>query len=87
KGVSLTSLANAISIIMRAFTYIILADVLVGYFLDAFHPIRQFLDSIVQPFLAPIRKLLPPMGGLDFSPLVLFFLVQLVGGVLVGILV
>jgi YggT family protein len=72
---------------MRAFTYIILADVLVGYFLDAFHPIRQFLDSIVQPFLAPIRKLLPPMGGLDFSPLVLFFLVQLVGGVLVGILV
>ncbi|TEU01268.1 MAG: YggT family protein [Anaerolineales bacterium] len=72
---------------MKAFTYIILADVLVGYFLDAFHPIRQFLDSIVQPFLAPIRKLLPPMGGLDLSPLVLFFLVQLVGGVLVGILV
>ena len=83
----MTSLASAITIIMRAFTYIILADVLVGYFLDAFHPIRQFLDSIVQPFLAPIRKLLPPMGGLDFSPLVLFFLVQLVGGVLVGILV
>jgi len=83
----LTSLASAISIIMKAFTYIILADVLVGYFLDAFHPIRQFLDSIVQPFLAPIRKLLPPMGGLDLSPLVLFFLVQLVGGVLVGILV
>ena len=83
----MTSLASAISIIMRAFTYIILAHVLVGYFLDAFHPIRQFLDSIVQPFLAPIRKLLPPMGGLDLSPLVLFFLVQLVGGVLVGILV
>lgn len=83
----MTSLANAIVIIMRAFTFVILADVLVGYFLDVFHPIRQFLDSIVQPFLAPIRKLLPPMGGLDFSPLVLFFLVELVGRVLVGILV
>ena len=83
----MTSLANAIVIIMRAFTFVILADVLVGYFLDAFHPIRQFLDSIVQPFLTPIRKLLPPMGGLDFSPLVLFFLVELVGRVLVGILV
>ncbi len=83
----MTSLANAIVIIMRAFTFVILADVLVGYFLDAFHPIRQFLDSIVQPFLAPLRKLLPPMGGLDFSPLVLFFLVELVGRVLVGILV
>ncbi len=72
---------------MRAFTFVILADVLVGYFLDAFHPIRQFLDSVVQPFLTPIRKLLPPMGGLDFSPLVLFFLVELVGRALVGILV
>ncbi len=83
----MTSLANAIVIITRAFTLIILADVLVGYFLDVFHPIRQFLDSIVQPFLAPIRKLLPSAGGLDFSPLVLFFLVEMAGRVLVGILV
>jgi len=83
----LTSLADAILIITRALTLIILADVLVGYFLDEFHPIRQFLDSIVQPFLAPIRKFLPSSGGLDFSPLVLFFLVEMAGRVLVGILV
>ena len=84
----MTSLANAIEIVTRALTLIILADVLVGYFLDAFHPIRQFLDSIVQPFLAPIRKLLPSGGGsLDFSPLVLFILVEMAGRVIVGILV
>lgn len=83
----MTSLANAILIITRACTLIILADVLVGYILDVYHPIRQFLDSIVQPFLAPIRKLLPSAGGLDFSPLVLFFLVEMAGRVLVGILV
>jgi YggT family protein len=83
----LTSLANAIEIVTRALTLIILADVLVGYFLDAVHPIRQFLDSIVQPFLAPIRKLLPSGGGLDFSPLVLFFLVEIAGRVIVRILV
>jgi len=74
-------------IIKQALILIILADVLVGYFLDVFHPVRQFLDSIVEPFLAPIRKLLPSTGGLDFSPLVLFFLVEIVGRVLVGILV
>jgi YggT family protein len=83
----LTSLANAVEIITRAITLIILADVLVGYFLDVFHPIRQFLDSILQPFLAPIRKFLPSSGGLDFSPLVLFFLVEMAGRVIVGILV
>ncbi len=83
----MTSLADVILIITRALTLIILADVLVSYFLDVFHPIRQFLDSIVQPFLAPIRRLLPAMGGLDFSPLVLFFLVEMAGRVIVGILV
>ncbi len=83
----MTSLANAIVIIKQALILIILADVLVGYFLDVVHPVRQFLDSIVEPFLAPIRKLLPSAGGLDFSPLVLFFLVEIVGRVLVGILV
>jgi len=83
----LTSLANSIVIITRALTLIILADVLVGYFLDVYHPIRRFLDTMVQPFLAPIRRLLPPMGGLDFSPLVLFFLVELIGRLLVGIVV
>ena len=83
----MTSLANAIVIIKQALILIILADVLVSYFLDVFHPIRQFLDSIVQPFLAPIRRLLPATGGLDFSPLVLFFLVEMAGRVLVGILV
>lgn len=83
----MTSLANTIVIITRVLTLIILADVLVGYFLAVFHPIRQFLDSIVQPFLVPIRRFLPPMGGLDFSPLVLFFLVELIGRVLVEIVV
>ena len=83
----MTSLANSIVIITRALTLIILADVLVSYFLDVYNPIRRFLDSMVQPFLAPIRRILPPMGGLDFSPLVLFFLVELIGRLLVGIVV
>lgn len=83
----MTSLANAILIITRALTILILADVLVSYFLDVYHPIRRFLDSIVQPLLVPIRRILPPMGGLDFSPLVLFFLVELIGRLLVEIVV
>ena len=34
-------------------------------------PIGQFLYSLTEPFLAPIRKILPQSGQLDFSPLVL----------------
>jgi YggT family protein len=35
------------------------------------HPAVSFLDRLTEPLLGPIRKVLPPMGGIDFSPLVL----------------
>jgi YggT family protein len=31
---------------------------------------------MTRPFLAPIRRLLPPLGGIDLSPLVLLVLLQ-----------
>ena len=34
-------------------------------------PIGQFLYSLTEPFLAPIRNILPQAGMFDFSPLVL----------------
>jgi YggT family protein len=34
-------------------------------------PLGQFLYSLTEPFLAPIRKVLPQTGTFDFSPLVL----------------
>ena len=36
--------------------------------------------------LAPIRRVLPPAGGLDFSPAVLMILIQIIGRVLVSLL-
>ncbi len=34
-------------------------------------PLGQFLYSLTEPFLAPIRNILPQSGQFDFSPLVL----------------
>jgi len=82
----LSTLGNAISIIITAISILIIADVVLSYILDPFHPIRRFLDGIVQPLLAPIQRILPPVGGLDFSPLVLLILLDLLSRVLRGIL-
>jgi YggT family protein len=35
------------------------------------HPAVRFLDRATEPLLGPIRKALPPIGGIDFAPLVL----------------
>jgi len=41
-------------------------------------PIAPTIDALTQPFLAPIRRIVPLVGGVDLSPLVLILLLQLV---------
>jgi YggT family protein len=41
------------------------------------HPLTRLLDSLTDPLLSPIRRALPPVGGLDFSPFVLIILLSL----------
>ena len=39
-------------------------------------PILNVIHQLTEPMLAPIRRLIPPMGGLDMSPLILWFLMS-----------
>jgi YggT family protein len=65
---------------------LVLVSVILSYFMDPYHPVRRFLDSIVEPMLAPIRRIVPLVGMLDFSPLVLILLIQLIGNLLTRLL-
>lgn len=42
------------------------------------HPAVHLLFQITEPVMAPFRKMLPPMGGLDFSPILMFILINVV---------
>jgi YggT family protein len=46
----------------------------------------HFLVDITEPVLAPIRQLLPPIIGLDFSPVIAYFLVSLLRRVIISLL-
>ena len=78
--------AEIIHSLIRLITLIIVIDAVLSYFMSPFHPIRQTLDKFVEPMLAPVRKILPPMGGIDFSPLVLIILLQVLDTVIINIL-
>ncbi len=45
----------------------------------------RFINGVTEPILNPIRRLLPPMGGLDFSPMVVLLLARLLHGVLINL--
>ncbi len=38
----------------------------------------ELLDRIVEPMLRPIRQVLPHMGGIDISPMILIFILILI---------
>jgi YggT family protein len=81
-----TILIWLINFIAQALIILIIISVILSYVMDRYHPVRRWVDSIVEPLLMPIRRVLPPMAGLDFSPLVLILLLQLIANLIVRLL-
>ena len=50
------------------------------------NPVVQFVGMLTEPLLLPIRRALPAMGGLDFSPMILLVGLQILKGFLRGAL-
>jgi YggT family protein len=50
---------------------VVLIDIILSYFVPPWNRVREILEKIVEPLLRPIRKVIKPVGGLDFSPIVL----------------
>lgn len=48
--------------------------------------IARLVYSATEPFMRPLERLIPPMGGLDFSPMILLLLASLVQRLLIGLI-
>ena len=74
-----------IFLLFRVLSWVVIAHVIFSYFMSPYHPVREAIDRIVEPMLTPIRQFMPNLGGLDFSPLVLIILLQLLGSLLASL--
>ncbi len=86
----LSALLRTINLAFTLYSFAIIARSLLPWFrVDPYHPAVQFLIQITEPLLAPIRRSIPLMGGLDFSPmvalLILWFLEQLLRTLLLSL--
>ena len=90
----LTALFDIVDFLLGILGWIIIGQVILSW-LFAFNVLntssqglRTFvdaLDRITAPFYRPIRKLMPDFGGIDFSPLVLLVLIQILRMLLGGV--
>ena len=75
---------NALS---QLLVLLVIISVILSYFMDPYHPIRRSIDGFVEPMLSPIRRVMPSLGGLDFSPLVLIILIQVLSNIIIRLLI
>ena len=73
-------LLGFISYLITLYTYIVIANVILSWLMafgvvnpynSTVRTIWQALNALVEPLLRPIRNILPNMGGIDLSPIVL----------------
>ncbi|MDE3156624.1 MAG: YggT family protein [Acidobacteriota bacterium] len=66
------------------YSFIVIADVVISWIgASPYNPIVRVITGLVEPVLDPIRRVLPPLGGLDFSPWVLLILLQVLKQMLI----
>lgn len=72
--VSLLFTLYSLAVLLRSF--------LPWFGVNQYHPVMRFLISITEPLLAPLRRYVPPLNNLDFTPMVLLIILWVVEWVL-----
>jgi YggT family protein len=74
--------------LFQIYEIIILIRVIFSWIrVDQFHPVAQWIYWLTEPLLEPIRRVLPTNRiGIDFSPLLLLLIINLVHRMLIRIL-
>ena len=80
-------LLGFVDLITTVLVLLVLTYVVISYFMSPYHTFRMWVNRLVEPLLQPIRKVVPLIGMLDISPIILLLLIHFVGFVLKQLLV
>ena len=85
-------IVSIINLLFNIFYLLILARIIFSFIrVSPYHPtwgpIQRTIYELTEPIMAPVRRILPPMGGLDFSPMLVLILAGVLRQILIGLLV
>ena len=83
----LLSVANLLSLLIYIYIFAIVIQAILSWVIrDSHNQLNDLLFHLNEPILRPVRRWIPPLQGLDFSPLVVIIALQLVDILLIGML-
>src|SRR5690606_16245546 len=73
------------SLFLKIFFFALIFSVILSWVAPgSYNPGAQLVDQICEPLLAPFRRLLPNLGGLDISPIFAFIAINLIDRFVIG---
>lgn len=82
-GILVTSIYIVIGEAFRLILYVLIIRAVLSWVSQGQNPIEFLMQQLTEPLIAPVRRIIPAMGGLDLSPMVviitLLFLMKLLG--------
>ncbi|MDD9958731.1 MAG: YggT family protein [Gammaproteobacteria bacterium] len=78
---------GVIHFIIMIYYYAIIASIIMSFVMMFSgnmnpHPFLRLIWQLTEPVMAPVRKVIPPMGGLDFSPIFIFIGIGLIRNII-----
>ena len=78
-AVSLISLVSLLSMILDIYFYAVIASVVISWVApNSYHPAPQLISQLTEPLFKLARRVVPAIGGLDLSPILIFLVIQVV---------
>jgi YggT family protein len=75
-GVIIVAVISVVKETLSLMFWVLLLRAILSWVSQGRSPIDYVLNQLTEPFLAPIRRILPPLGGLDLSVLVAIIVLQ-----------
>lgn len=84
---SIALLTNTLATFIQIYTYLIIIRILLTWFptIDFYKQPFAALSQLTDPYLNLFRSVIPPLGGIDISPILAILLLQLAGSLLGGL--
>ena len=73
------SVLNILDLIVKIYFWSVIAVVVVSWIApQSGHPAIQLVAQITEPVMRPVRNMMPSMGGLDVSPIIVFLILNVI---------
>ncbi len=72
------AVAELVELLLNVYMVVLIVQAILSWVQSGYNPVASVLYSLSDPVLRPIRRMLPPIAGLDLSPLVAIIAIQVI---------